>query len=104
MNGHLFAEGPAELGGVASNYITHGRYLSFNPTIFTTTETNYSIRVSPFQSKGPQIPTNMSGTPLVHSFCVFSIPLYLHSRLWLDMPPKASKEELHKRAEELNQE
>ena len=47
MNGHLFAEGPAELGGVASNYITHGRYLSFNPTIFTITETNYSIRLSP---------------------------------------------------------
>ncbi|KAL2042648.1 hypothetical protein N7G274_004407 [Stereocaulon virgatum] len=33
-----------------------------------------------FQSKGPQIPMNMS-----------------------DMPPKASKEELKKRSEELNQ-
>ena len=50
------------------------------------------------QSKGPQIPINMSGTSL-------SSVTQLDPRTLLtasDMPPKASKEELKARSEELN--
>ena len=53
-------------------------------------------QASDFQSKGPQIPTNMSGTA---SPRVRNLPRVL---IATDFPPAASKEELKARAEELN--
>ncbi len=48
-----------------------------------------------FQSKGPQIPTSMDGSNPCER-------LTAHADGAVDMPPKASKEELKARAEELN--
>ncbi len=50
-----------------------------------------------FQSKGPQIPLSMDGTSSWGIACVTDADLG-----GADMPPKASKEELRARAEELN--
>lgn len=53
-------------------------------------------KASDFQSKGPQIPTNMSGT--TPNARVVRPTTDINT----DFPPKASKEELQARAEELN--
>lgn len=61
-----------------------------------------------FQSKGPQIPMSMDGmTPSTgfYSHISQSVTFCSNDRLiYVDMPPKASKEELRARAEELNKE
>ena len=60
------------------------------------TPADVKAKASDFQSKGPQIPTNMSGIPSPMSITL----CYTDPRT--DLPPKASKEELKARAEELN--
>lgn len=55
-----------------------------------------------FQSKGPAIPLNMNGKWYRAAFTPFKVVLHVLIRVGIDMPPKASKEELKARSEELN--
>lgn len=63
-----------------------------------------------FQSKGPQIPMNMNGTLTDPQLKTHPLPAHALPPIAAnvigpsDMPPKAGKEELRARAEELNKE